>query len=294
MAKTDDETTQGGIKPDKWLKHQAVYSESQIKLQEATSENQVRLKAAKADGIHIDALKTVSKLNRKDPAEAAVFLRAVLEGALIQGCAFMHQADMLNGGSIADMFKIDKPSAKAVEQFKESEALQIGYDEGLNGGSIENLQKQFDAGSAGLTAAVRGFKRGRDFVEASAQPGVTPVAAARGRRGGRKAAGAAEEAEAPKPEPAKPAHDPDGDPDFDEPLRGTDDPDDGEEGEAASSEDVPNMIEVQKMSNVKMAALWNKLTGQNIPKFESRAVGLSKLTQLYSARQHGAADAHAN
>ena len=274
-------TAKPGVKPDIWLKHRSIYSESLINLQEATSENQARLKAAKADGIHIDAMKFVSKLNRKDPAEAAVFLRALLEGALIEKCAFMYQSDMIAGGSIADMFKIPAPSAKAVVQFKEAEATDIGYQEGLHGGSLDNLAKKFEPGSAALAAATRGFKRGQEFMKRNAVPGVVPVAPARGRRGGRV------KNDEPSPAPVarrgrKAAAAVEAEPADDEPEAEVD------EAEATSggpvSLDRLTMDDVRALSNHKMAAVYRELTGSKLKKFESRGAGIVKFEQLLASR----------
>jgi hypothetical protein len=224
----------------------------------------------------------VSRLNRKDPAEAAVFLRAVLEGALVEKCAFMFQGDMLNGGSIADLFKTPEPSARAVAQFTENQALEIGYTEGLQGGSIDNLQKQFREGSAELSAAIRGFKRGRQFMEASSPPGVVPVAPSPGRRGGRRKAAAAEPApDQSETEERLTPEDGEGD---DEHAHGTN-------GTMRPVTTVPSepidMGRIIKLSNHKMAVEWNRLTGQNIKKFENRDVAIGKFQKLVAAQENG-------
>jgi hypothetical protein len=248
-----DETPPAGVNPDKWLKHRAIYSASQIDMKEATTKNQAVLKAAKSDGVHIDALKFVSGLDKKDPLEGAAFLRALLEGALIQKCAFMFQGDMLNGGSIADMLKVQTASPAAIEKFDNAVAHERGYAEGLHGGSLDNLAAEFGAGTSALQAASTGFKRGRQFMEGSQPKGVKAVSAAKGRRGGRAKA----QGEPSEPEPAMAA--------------------------PVASGDI-DMIKVQAMSNTEMAAYWTKITGEAVLRFESKEVGLRKFSALYAAQ----------
>lgn len=260
------DATDSHIDPDKWLKHSRLLSASRIKIAEATSENQSVLRTAKSDGIPIDSMKEVNRLNRKDPAEAAAYLRGVIEGALVQGCAFMSQADILNGGSLADMLKVSSASPEAIRAFKEDEAMEIGYNEGTQGGTLENLNKQFPVGSPSYLAAAEGFRRGRSFMEGNAQPGVSPVTGGRGRRGGRGKA-AAEEVETEVSESSE-----------------------GLEGHApkvSGHNSKIDMLKVNKMTNVQMAAFYNELTGANLPKFESKPVGLAKLTELYERQQRG-------
>jgi hypothetical protein len=283
-----------GLQPDTWLKHRSIYSESLITLQEATSENQAKLKAAKADGIHIDAMKMVSRLNRKDPAEAAVFIRAVLEGALVEKSAFMFQGDMLNGGSIADMFKTPMPSDKAAADYRDHEAFEIGHNEGLAGGSEDNLKAQFMAGSSALVAALGGFKRGRAFMQSTATPGIVKVAPTKGRRGGRTVNdkdnvergndnGLAQvPPRARRNAKVKQAAEPLPEPDDAEKLL---------EDETPTGE--IDLNQVRKISVHKGAKLWNELTGATLKKFENKAVMLQKFEKLVASRSNGLAGASA-
>jgi hypothetical protein len=259
------------MNPDLWLKHRAKVSASRIVLKEATSTNQGVYKAAKSDGVHIDAMKLVMSLEAKDALEAAAFMRAVLEGALIQKCAFMHQGDMLNGGSIADMLKVSAATPAMVEKFDYQMALERGHKEGLEGGSLDNLAAEFGAGTPSLQAATKGFAQGKKFMEGNQPEGLRPVSGGKGRRGGR---AKAEETSEPEPDGRIEASN------------------QTEMTIQAMASEVVDMVKVQSMTNPEMAAYWSKVTGQPCPRFESRAVGIQKLSALYAAQQPS--DAHAS
>jgi hypothetical protein len=259
--------TPSGINPDVLIKHRIKYSNAQVELKNATTANQAVLKAAKSDGVHIDALKFVYGLDKKDPLEAAAFMRAVLETGIILNCAFMTQSDMLQGGSIADLLKVPEASEASRDKFNLALAHERGYAEGLHGGSVDNLASEFGAGSEALQAATRGFNRGREFMEANLPKGVKAVSGKAGRRGPKAEASNVVKLERPK-----------GRPKADLP---------------AVSERI-DMVKVQGMSNPEMTAYWNEVTGESISRFESKAVGLSKFSQLYAAQQAEADGASVN
>jgi hypothetical protein len=255
-----DNITPVGINPDVLIKHRSKYSAAQVDLREATAKNQAVLKAAKSDGVHIDALKFVYGLDKKDPLEAAAFMRAVLETGIILNCAFMTQSDMLQGGSIADLLKVPEPSDSSRKNLDLAMAHERGYAEGLHGGSLDNLASEFGAGTEALQAATKGFQRGVEFMNASLPKGVKAVKARTGggRRDKSKETSNVVKLERPKGRP---------------------------KAELPAVSEPIDMVRVQAMSNPEMTAYWNELTGESISRFESKSVGLSKFSQLYAAQQ---------
>lgn len=275
------------VNANKWLKHRSRYSESRRELKEATLANQATLKAAKADGVHIDAMKLVAKFDNMDPMEARSLFTAFVQGAIVQKCEFMVQGDMLAGGnSLADLFTPEQPTPRSIEAFEEGKAYELGYNEALGGGSVSNLHAVFGPGSALLVQALKGWERGSDLAEKYASPGVKKApASGRGRRGKMAAAGDdAEEAETSSEESS-------GDLDFDskEEIDA-----DAELNEALSSEPagVPTAEltrdKLAKMSNTELAKVYSEITGATTQRFESKAVAIAKIEGALAHVSHAA------
>lgn len=260
---------EGVVSGDIYLKHRRKYGEAAQIATEKGSLTQQAVKAAEADGVDPDAMKMVRKLQKQEPALAAAFVRNVMTYANYESAAFMTQGDLLHGNkSLSETFAGKPPSDKGAQLWSEHQAYERGHKEAIDGGSLDNLNAQFEAGSANAAAAARGYSAGEKFMAGIPQP-TKPVA-------GGKRAGKGQAAEAVAPEPKSDAPMPgkhDGDADFEAPAY-------------TDRSKLPDLIKIETMSAAAICDYFNGFVPpeQQKKKFESKAHALSAVQKLYHAR----------
>ena len=273
------------INSNKWLKHRNLYSESRRELKEATLANQATLKAAKADGVHIDAMKLVDLFDRKDTADARALFNCFVQGAIVQKCEWMMQGDLLDGGgAISDLFTPNEPSPRTIEAFEDQKAYELGYTEALAGGSVSNIHAVFGAGSAQLVMALKGWDRGTKLAEKYATPGVkkTP-SSGKGRRSKVAASDDAEqeepasEIEAPEEQEARE--------ELDHPLA---EPGEPEAVAVPSNIAELSMDQVREMSLNQMCEVHAQITGGPKRNLKSKAVAIASIEGALKSASHAA------
>lgn len=164
-----------GPDPNTYLKHHRAALESGRALGEAQSAHQNTLKAAKKDGVDIDVLKALIRLQKQDPTEVSLHFQTLARYAAWTGKPLGFQADLLAGAG-----DHQGPDDDAVAEFTLAEVLQQGYTDATQGAPIDNNPHPVGTDMAAEWA--KGWHRGAEFMS-SAGKVKDPPARPRNRRG---------------------------------------------------------------------------------------------------------------
>lgn len=300
----------GVVSGDIFLKFFRTYGESVADQQQKASLVQQAIKRAEEAGLNVAAMKGLRTLLRMEPAHAAAKLRCEIAYAYILNAPFLSQTDIeFNGLSLGNYFrplleamKVVAPSQKAKEAWTDYEAKEIGFNRGLKGGSLDDLNQQFAPGTSQNVAAAEGFKKGLEFMQQKGGAKAVSAGAGSGRRGPKAKLEAPEKPAKPptarelKAQAKREAHEAaqatnaakvvpirkgEGDADFDTPRH-----------DVPTNGAVVNLIKAQTMSASEMCAYYNSFSpAKPKTKFESRAAGIKALTDLYNLQRKSKFDA---
>lgn len=297
---------------DVYLEHARKTGESALKLTEAQSEHLSRFRKAKASGVNIDAMKQATRYMHMDPHVAGAEIKTMLQYLIYSKAPAVTQADLFEGVDLSQALGITLPSEKSQAKFSEYQAELAGFEEGKKGGSVDNLNAVYGAGTPNAAAAVRGYQRGQQTIADKMKEGASKGTEGTGRRGGRgakqadaevsnvvkmiKPPGDFDEMELSSgptlpPEPGEADDETEAEEPGDEPEAEEVEP--GEEPDAvdpslmAAVKPTPkiDMLAVPRMSIQQMAKLVTEVTGNDKVAFATRKAAVDEVQRCYIAQR---------